>query len=93
MKPKSSDDDDSSISSKSSKMEQLEKKIKSANKQFTLLKAQLEDDDKDDSEYEDHSHFQFTQHFLLVNHYVLPNGATNNISLKQSKGKMKDSDL
>ncbi len=64
MNPKSMDSDDSSISSKSSKLKELKKKIKSTNKQFTLLKAQLEEEE-DDSKNEDQSHFQFVQQFSL----------------------------
>ncbi len=77
--------DDSSISSKSSKMEDLEKKIKSANKQFTQLKAQLEDGDEDDDDSEDEqSHFQFVS---------LANKAHHAVGLKQSANKLKDLDL
>ncbi len=96
-KPKSADNDDSSsVSSKSSKLEKLEelkKDIKRTNKQFTLLKAALEDDDDDDSMDDDHSHFQFMQHFSLANHYVTPEKSHNDLSLKQSRGKLSDVDL
>ena len=73
-------DDASSISSKSSKKGELEKIIKSANKQFTqLLKSHDEEGDDDDESDAEHSNFQFTQH---VSHY--------NITMKQSTGKLKD---
>ena len=98
-RPKSVDSDDSSISSKSSKssklgkLEELKKEIKRTNKQFTLLKAALEDSDEDVSIDDDHSHFQFVQHFSLANHYVTPEKSHNDLSLKQSRGKLSDIDL
>ena len=98
-RPKSGDSDDSSISSKSSKssklekLEELKKEIKRTNKQFTLLKAALEDSDEDVSIDDDHSHFQFVQHFSLANHYVTPEKSHNDLSLKQSRGKLSDIDL
>ncbi len=56
-------DDSSSISSKSSKKEELEKIIKSVNKQFIqLLKSHAEDADDDEEPDADHSNFQFIQH-------------------------------
>ncbi len=66
-------------------MEDLEKKIKSANKQFTQLKAQLEDGDEGDDDLEDdQSHFQFVS---------LANKAHHAVGLKQSANKLKDLDL
>lgn len=53
------DDDDSTISSKSSKIDNLEKKLK---KQFTQLKVQLEANNKSSESDDEQSHFQFT-HF------------------------------
>ncbi len=76
--------DDLSISSnKSSKLEDLEKKIKSANKQFTQLKAQLENDDEGDCD--EQSHFQFVS---LAKH-----NTQHEVGLKQSADKLKDLDL
>jgi len=93
-KPKLLDtDDSSSISSKSSKLGELEKKIKSANKQFTMLKAQLEGDDDDTSSDKEQSHFQFVQHYSLTNHYVTPAKRHREVSLKQPKGKFNDLNL
>ncbi len=83
---KSNDADNlSSISSKSNKLEELEKKFK---KQFTQLKAQLEQDDEVSDSEDEKSHFQFTQHFSLFNHYVPPIECHNEVTLKQSKGKL-----
>jgi hypothetical protein len=48
----------------------LEKKIKSADKQFTQLKAQLVEGDDEDESDEEKSHFQLIQHFFLANHCV-----------------------
>jgi hypothetical protein len=92
-KPKSFDNDDSSLSSKSSKIGDLEKKIKSANKQFTMLKAQLKEEEDGSSSDDEQSHFQFVQHYSLANHYVTPHKCYRNVSLKQSKGKLSDLDL
>ena len=92
-KPKSSDNDDSSLSSRSSKLGDLEKKIKSANKQFTMLKAQLKEEEDESSSDDEQSHFQFVQHYSLANHYVTPHKCHRNVSLKQSKGKLSDLDL
>jgi hypothetical protein len=53
------DADDSSVSTKSSKskLDELEKIVKKTNKQFTQLKAQLEDSDNDDDDSDkEHSH-------------------------------------
>ena len=83
------DIDDSSISSKSTKnkMEEIEKSMR---KQFTQLKAQLEGSSDYDKESDgEQSHFQCVQHFSLANHFVSP-GKANDLSLKQSNGKMKD---
>ena len=71
----------------------MEKKIKSVNKQFTMLKAQLEGEDDDTSSDEEQSHFQFVQHYLLANHYVTPAKRHREVALKQSKGKFSDLDL
>ena len=95
MKPKVADSDDSTISSNSSKrdkLEELKKEMKRANKQFTLLKASMENDD-DSSDDDEQSHFQFLQHFSLVNHFVTPDIRHNEVSLKQSRGKLSDIDL
>jgi hypothetical protein len=81
------DDNDASISSKSSKsnssanksIEQLEKNL---SKQFSQLKTQIEED-KDLSDDEEHSHVQFTAVSQLI----------ERVSLKQSKGKLRDLDL
>ncbi len=89
-KKKSTDSDNSSISSKSDKVDQLEKKFK---KQFTQLKAQFEADDKISESEDDQSHFQFTQHFCLFNHYVPPVVRHAEVALKQSKGKLSDINL
>ena len=62
---KDKDSNDSTISSKLDKIDDLEKKMK---KQFTQLKAQLEEDDED-SDSDAQLHFQFI-HFSLANHYV-----------------------
>ena len=89
-KKKSTDSDDSSISSKSDRVDQLEKKFK---KQFTQLKAQIEaDEDISDSD-EEQSHFQFMQHFCLLNQYVPPVERHAEVALKQSKGKLSDINL
>jgi hypothetical protein len=82
---KSTDSDDSSISSKSSKIEELEKKMK---KQFTQLKAQLEDDDKD-LDANEQSTLQFI-HFSLANHCLSPGERNLAISMKQSRGTLDD---
>ena len=82
--------DDLSISSKSDKVDQLEKKFK---KQFTQLKAQLEGNDEISESEDDQSHFQFTQHFCLFNHYVPPVERHAEVALKQSKGKLSDINL
>ena len=61
---KKNDSDDSSISSSTynkKTIEELEKKLKNANKQFTQLKVQMEDDEESDDN-DDQSHFQF-MHF------------------------------
>ena len=87
------DMDDSSISSKSSKIDELEKNIKKANKQFTQLKAQLEDDDDDEESEEEQSHFQFVQHVSLLNHNVSMDKSHTEVLMKQSEGKMRDLDL
>jgi hypothetical protein len=83
---KSTSNDDLLISSKSSsKLEELEKKLKNANKQFTQLKAQLEEEE--DLEEEDNlSHFQFTC-FGVRHHHVTPAATHYHILLKQSKGR------
>ena len=78
------------ISSKSDKVDQMEKKFK---KQFTRLKAQIEaDEDISDSD-EEQSHFQFMQHFCLLNQYVPPVEQHAEVALKQSKGKLIDINL
>jgi hypothetical protein len=86
------DDDDSSISSKNSsksgKMKDLEKKIK---KQFTQLKAQLEDKEDSDTD-EEQSHFQFLN-FLMTNHHISPAKRNDGIMLKQSRHKLDDLNL
>ncbi len=86
LRKKSNDVDDlSSISSKSNKLEELEKKFKN---QFTQLKAQLEEDNEVLDLEDEQSHFQFTQHFSLFNHYVPPIERHDEVTLKQSKGKL-----
>jgi hypothetical protein len=85
--------DDSSVSSKLSKLDELEKAMKKVNKQFTQMKAQFENEDDDEDLDKDQSHFQFLQHFLLANHNVTPEKTHGNVSMKQSAGKMKDLDL
>ncbi len=75
------------ISSKSNKLEELEKKFK---KQFTQLKAQLEQDDEVSDSEDEQSHFQFAQHFSLFNHYVPPTERHDEVMLKQSKRKLGD---
>ncbi len=92
-KPGKSSDDNSSLSSKTSKLGELEKKIKSANKQFTMLKAQLKEEEDESSSDDEQSHFQFVQHYSLANHYVTPYKCHREVSLKQSKGKLSDLDL
>ena len=87
---KSNGSDNSSISSKSSKLEELEKKFK---KQFTQLKAQLEEEDEILDTDDEQSHFQFTQYFSLFNHYVPPIERHAEVALKQSKGKLSDLNL
>ena len=89
-KKKSTDSDDSSISSKSDRVDQLEKKFK---KQFTQLKAQIEADDEISESDDEQSHFQFTQHFCLFNQYVTPVERHAEVALKQSKGKLSDINL
>ena len=86
------EEDSSAISSKSKsgKLEELEKKFK---KQFTQLKAQLEDDEDSSDSEDEQSHFQFTQHFSLFNHYIPPIERHAEVLLKQSKGKLSDLNL
>jgi len=80
------DDDNSSITSKSSKGSSSTKKsieqLKKITKQFAQLKTQIEED-KDLSDDEEHSHVQFTAVSKL----------TDQVSLKQLKGKLHDLDL
>ena len=84
-----SDSDDSSLSSNgSSKIEELEKKLKATNKQFTQLKAQLEEEDESSSE-DEQSHFQF-MNISLANYYVTPSKTHDKLCLKQSRGKLTD---
>lgn len=91
---KKSDSDDSSLSSNSSnKIEELEKKLKATNKQFTQLKAQLEEEDESGLE-DEHSHFQF-MNLSLANYYVMPSNVTPSkthakLCMKQSRGKLDD---
>ena len=91
-KSKSDDDDDSSISSKSSKIGDLEKKLKSTSKQFTQLKGLIEALGEASSDDEDLSHFQFL-HFLLSHHHVGMDQMHNEASFKQSKGKLTELNL
>lgn len=86
---KSENADNSSISIKSSRLEDLAKRIKSANKQFTQLKVQFEDTDDSESD-DEQSHFQFL-HFSLANHHqsALENHY-HKLSMKQSQGKFAD---
>jgi hypothetical protein len=65
-KSRSEDTDNSLISSKSSKLEELEKKIKSANKQVTQLKAQFEADKDTESDDDDQLHFQFMNFVIHI---------------------------
>ncbi len=78
---KKDDDNSSSISSKSNKksIDEFEKKLKSANKQFTQLKAQIEDEGLELLDNEQ-SHFQFI-------------AIMGDIMLNQSQGKLDDLDL
>ena len=76
---KSTDSDDSSISTKGSKLDELKKKIESANKQFTQLKAALEKSDESGLD-DDLSNFQFLQTY-------------NEVQLQQSKGQLRDLNL
>jgi hypothetical protein len=73
--------DDSSVSFITSKksLEEIEKKINSANKQFMQLKVQIEDEEELDSDKEK-SHFQF-RYFSLANHISLE--MQNQVSMKQ----------
>jgi hypothetical protein len=90
--PKRSNKDDanSSVKSSSSKgstkksIAEFEKKMK---KQFTQLKTQIKEDE-DLSYDEEHSHVQFTAVGTFNTDSVL-----NVVSLKQSKGKLRDLDL
>jgi hypothetical protein len=78
--------DDSSISSKSSKrINDFERKLKNANKQFAQLKSQLEEEDSDSSD-DDQSHFQFMNVSFL-------NKRKNEMLFKQSRGKLDGLDL
>ncbi len=77
------DDDNSSITSKSSKGSSSTKKsIKRLEKQFSQLKTQIKED-QDLLDDEEHSHVQF----LAVSKL------DKQLSLKQSKGKLRDLDL
>ena len=71
-------------SSSSSKIEELEKKLKATNKQFAQLKAQIEEEDESDSDNEQ-SHFQF-MNLSLASYYITSNKAHNDVCMKQSKG-------
>jgi hypothetical protein len=76
-------DDSSSISSKLSKKEELEKIMKNVNKQFMQVMKSCEEEDGDDEESEDeYSNFQFIQH-----------DTNSDVSMKQSTGKLKDVNL
>ena len=88
-KLKCDDTDDSSISSKSSKVEELEKKLKHASKQFTQLKAQFEALDESSSDGDNLSNFQLL-HFLTEHHHMPHDTFYNNVSSKQSKGRLHD---
>ena len=81
-KKKRSESDDSSISSKSNKLDELEKKLKSASKQFTQLKIQMESSDEESDLDDKQSHFQF---FSLANHFIT--AQNKGLSLKQSASK------
>ena len=86
-KQSTKDDDDASVSSKSSKSNSSAKKSikqleKNLSKQFAQLKTQIEEDE-DLSDDEEHSHIQFTAVSQLI----------KRVSLKQSKGKLCDLDL
>ncbi len=77
-KKKRSESDDSSISSKSNHLDELEKKLNSATKQFTQLKIQMESSDEESDLDDKQSHFQF---FSLANHFVT--AQNKGLSLKQ----------
>ncbi len=62
------------------------------NKQFTLLKAQEEEDGTNDSD-EEQLHFQFMNHFSLINQCVSAERTYQNVSMKQSTKTMKDLNL
>jgi len=62
---KEASDDSSSISSKSAKkIDDFERKLKNANKQFAQLKSQLEEEGSESSD-NDQSHFQFMNVLFL----------------------------
>jgi hypothetical protein len=84
--------DDSSISSKSTKksMEDFDKKLKNANKQFAQLKSQMEEDDTSLSD-DEQSHFQFVG-ISFLNHGK-PGGTDHQVLLKQSGVKSNGLDL
>ena len=71
-------------------IEEFEKKLKNANKQFMQLKSQLKEEDDNSSE-DDQSHFQFfTIPEASDDDVISPGEIHRNIVLKQSKGKLKD---
>jgi hypothetical protein len=90
---KKNESDDSSMSSKSSKksIDEFEKKLKNANKQFAQLKAQYEEEEEDESD-EEHSHFQFLT-ITDPDETTTPEDCHNNVVLKQSRGKLEDLNL
>ena len=91
-KSNSDDNDNSSISSKSSKYEDLKKTMKSVNKQFAQLKVHMESEDDGSGSDDDQSHFQFFS-YLLPSHNTLPDKTYNEVSLKQASGKLTDLNL
>lgn len=85
-KKKSDSDDTSTSSSNKKSVEELERKLKTVNKQFAQLKSQLEGED--DYDNNNHSHFQFIN-LLMMNHKPTPDdNGIYNVILKQSRGKL-----